>query len=180
MNNLEIEKIKYAKYKDGLFDNLDADTLLSMQVLELLEQSGYSLDMVGTYLFRDMIVRVSKHLNGEDTHRKMLENRELIKELSNPYSQFYADLARNDLDMGINLFHEYLEDAQANVDSQKYDIPESIKRIVHELPDEINYGSAAFLAGAYISKKINPVASSEREYKRTRIKNVRTKEVTDE
>ena len=62
----------------------------------------------------------------------------------------------------------------------KYDIPESIKRIVHELPDEINYGSAAFLAGAYISKKINPVASSEREYKRTRIKNVRTKEETDE
>ena len=118
MNNLEIEKIKYAKYKDGLFDNLDADTLLSMQVLELLEQSGYSLDMVGTYLFRDMIVRVSKRLNGEDTHRKMLENRELIKELSNPYSQFYADLARNDLDMGINLFHEYLEDAQANVDSK--------------------------------------------------------------
>ena len=42
MNNLEIEKIKYAKYKDGLFDNLDADILLSMQALELLEQSGYS------------------------------------------------------------------------------------------------------------------------------------------
>ena len=102
------------KYRNSLENTLNE---LDIEVLTYLENSGYSMDLMGTYYFKDMVITIMEKivsfssLDGEEYNN-------LMNEINNPYSQFYLDLARNRYDLGINTFNEYIRKA-INLDEKE-------------------------------------------------------------
>lgn len=97
--------------------NLNSEELTSIQelnlrILGLLRDLGYNFDMQGTFLTADVIMAAYTFLNNgckvADYDNVMLC---LQKLMSNPYSQFYFDLARNEHGMGTTLFHDRINNA---------------------------------------------------------------------
>ena len=91
------------------YHNLKQQTLneLDFEILSYLENKGYSLEVRGIYLFKEMIMLIMENLlNSTDEEKDILQ-----ENINNPYSQFYLDLARNKNDIGINTYNEYIRQA---------------------------------------------------------------------
>lgn len=112
---LDSQKI-YKLYKEGHITDLGAYRA-DIEVLELLCSLGFSINHPGTCLFKDLVLKILYTLASGD---KM--TREQLKEaLEEPFSAFYFDLARNELDLGIKSFHEIVSDACDNRDGNNAD-----------------------------------------------------------
>ena len=72
--------------------------------------------------------------------------------MNNPFSQFYIDVARNDLDVGIKTFHSHIEDAFTKVNLSKAD-PSLLFELCHNSSNNINYGEYAFIICQYLTTK---------------------------
>lgn len=138
----------YAKYKAGQVDGMSCAKKSEMEVLSILEQLGYPMDAAGTYLYKEVVVRVKDHLAAVRTRREVLGCVNLILQLKDKYSQFYFDIARNDLDLGVKSFHYLLEEMLERIDEAKVD-PVLCKRIYGGFNECMNYGEHAFVLGAY-------------------------------
>lgn len=110
--------------------------LLDLKILELLEKNGFSLDELGTFLYKDVIKKVLLTLQVSKN-----EQEELRQQLKNAYSQIYFDIARNDNDMGLKTFHNYIQVALAKINDE-----EASSTLIADLSREkpLNYGELAF------------------------------------
>ncbi len=80
---------------------------IRMDVIKLLEKEGYSQERIGTYLFSELVLKVTDILsNSNDVDGEKLK---LIEKLGNPYSEFYFELARLELDTGVTSFHALIK-----------------------------------------------------------------------
>lgn len=95
---------KYSAYKEGniLVDDLEKREKLEVETLKILEELGYSLEETGTYFYKDVIVKAVEKLQESSSDENY---QELIAGLSNDFSQFYFDIARNGYDVGLKTFH---------------------------------------------------------------------------
>ena len=99
----------YEKYWEGKNYGFDYIELSGrekdeMNVLYLLELLGFPMDETGTFLYKEMIVEASRELkNSGVAEKKMIKSA-----MANPYSQFYFNIARNNLDIGIKTFHQFV------------------------------------------------------------------------
>ena len=75
------ERRDYEKYKSGSLDELSEDRLVQMEVLDVLEKLSFPMDKMGTYLYKDMIVKVMRYLNGVDDLGHDISEHELLQEL---------------------------------------------------------------------------------------------------
>ena len=75
---------------------------------------------------------------------------ELQNQMQQPFSQFYLDAARNDLDIGIKTFHAYICHALRNVDYACVE-PKVLSDIYGNFSEEADYGKHAFV----IAKRIH-------------------------
>lgn len=119
---------------------------LQMDILETLENLGYPMNENGTYLYKDMIVHVIDEL------KKGKEEQKLLEEMLQKYSQFYVDVARNELDIGIKSFHREIEKAHLKWNSSNADT----KVLEEILPMELQnsgYIKRAYIIGNYIYQK---------------------------
>lgn len=73
-----------------------------MNVLEVLEQLGFPMDKTGTYFYKEIIMKTMEELEMVETKE---EERDLKTAMENSYSQFYFDIARNNIDIGLKSFH---------------------------------------------------------------------------
>ncbi len=97
---------KYSVYKDGALSNMSEEEQQEMNVLEVLEQLGFPMDKTGTYLYKEIIMKTMEELEMVETKE---EERNLKTAMENSYSQFYLDIARNNLDIGLKSFHGYIQ-----------------------------------------------------------------------
>lgn len=140
----------YIKYKNGIKANVDDEELLSFNILSLLERLGFSVDLIGTYLYKDVIIKISNYLLSNDANKDVYNN--LLSDLKNKYSQFYVDIARNELDMGITTFHNYINEAVSKQNSLKGTRVDT--NLVYQIFDkpikELDFATQAFILGNYV------------------------------
>lgn len=139
----------YRLYKLGLADNLSKVEMTELKTLELLEKLGCNMNMAGTYMLKEMVMTIIRHLEGVPVRGEVLTFQELMEEIENPFSQFYFDIARNDLDIGIKTFHAAIQlmilSLQDEVISQ-----EDIMAIFGEKLDIRNYPEVALKIAQYL------------------------------
>ncbi len=102
----------YLEYKDCKDEDIPLESRDIVVILRQLEAMGFPMNKVGTYLYKEMIENIMKSL----------ENDAVIdsSELNNRYSQFYVDIARNNLDIGIKTFHRLIEASLADIDFDQF------------------------------------------------------------
>jgi len=93
-----------------------------------------------------MISKVIKYLSTCETIKDISE---LVSQLRNHFSQFYIEVARIELDMGLKTFHNYVENALGEVNYSKAD-PILLEQILSNNSTDIDYGDLAFIIGTYI------------------------------
>lgn len=143
------DKINYIMYKNKEEKYYSEDENLDLEILELLEKNGFSIEQLGTYLYKDVIKNVIKRMK-ESKSEKDIEQLKL--ELFNPYSQFYVNIARFDNDMGVKTFHNYISQAITTIDYNN--VPSTLvkTRIENE-----NYGELALDLAIYtLEPTLNP------------------------
>lgn len=131
---------QYINYKEHKSENNK-----EMETLYLLEELGYPIDEMGTYFYKDMILKIVGYLENSSNKYE-----ELLDELGNHYSNFYFDLARNELDVGIKTFHEVLESQILNIDHSNAN-PERFDEIFGNMAiNNLGYEEKAFIISTYI------------------------------
>ena len=126
----------YLQYRNGVQRDYTDDDMLNLVILKLLEENGFLLEDVGTYLYKDIIKNVIKCLKNSS-----LDIEKLKCELSSQYSQFYFDISRNERDMGVKSFHSYIKEAIMNLkDNSKFSL----------LFSKFDYGQLAYEVACYI------------------------------
>lgn len=149
MNLVYDDKQDYAKYKAGSFESFSEDRLEQMEILSNLEKLSFPMEEVGTYFFKDMIVKAMRYLDGTDDFGNPISQSELLQELKSPFSQFYFDLARNELDIGLKTFHSHIEHALESVDYGKADTT-LLLEIYSNFSKEADYGEHALIIGKHM------------------------------
>lgn len=101
-NHFDQAAEKYFIYKYGSTSNMSEQEQKEMDVLEVLEQLGFPMDKTGTYFYKEIIMKTMEELEMVETKE---EERDLKTAMGNSYSQFYFDIARNNIDIGLKSFH---------------------------------------------------------------------------
>lgn len=155
------DRAKYAKVKSGEEQELSEDESKSMSVLSILDGLGYPMNELGTYLYKEVIKETHKALEGVTGKRRDMEKcRAILAQLSDGFSQFYRNIAREDLEMGVKSFHLYIQQAISKIDSNAMDL-DLVFDIFGPNPGELDYGLQAFQIAAYmmgfrVKKEIHP------------------------
>lgn len=151
---------RYLAYKENGFEELSEEQELEMKTLEFLKNLGYDLEEIGTYLYKEVIIKVANHLSNEKKRNNLEFCRDLIATLQNAYSGFYFDLARNDRDIGTKTFHSYIDKAHEKRDMTKVSA-ELMVDIYEPCSRELNFGESAFLLGNYVASNLMPASKSK-------------------
>jgi len=154
-------KQDYDKFKNGMLNEISKERKVEMETLDLLENLGYPMEELGTYLYKNMIVNIIGYLNNVKNQNEIIDIREKIQQLKNGFSQFYVDVARNDLDMGIRTFHKHVENALLKVDYSNAD-PILLYKIYNNFNEEIDYGENAFVLASYMTKNLKVSLEGEK------------------
>lgn len=131
-------------YNTGLTETLSEVQLKEMEVLNTLFKLGFPAREEGTYLYKDMIMKAIQLLDGFDDRKEPISESQLLQQMQTKYSQFYVDVARNDLDMGIKTFHSYINHALSSVDYACVD-SNVLSEVYGDFVEEGDYGKHAFV-----------------------------------
>lgn len=170
--NFSIEGLKndnlrdYELFKLGSTEGFTKKKLQKMQVLDSLYRLGFPVNDGGTYLYQAMIVKALHLLDGTDSINVEITEDSLEKLMQAPYSQFYLDTAKYDLDIGIKTFHAYIKQALKGVDYARVD-PNVLSEIYGNFDEEADYGKHAFVIAKHIhdrSKDVQVEATDTKGY----------------
>ncbi len=159
----------YQEYIMGNVDEFSEERLQEMQVLETLYKLGFDAEAPGTYLFKEAIMKALHHLNGFDDMGRPISEEELLSEMEHKYSQFYLDVARNDLDIGIKTYHQYVTHALATLDYASVD-PSVLSDIYGDFSEEADYGKHAFVIAKRMRAKALGIDADTKETGRQYVK----------
>lgn len=139
------DKEDYKKYNQNKKNKLEfsEERSLEMEILILLKKLGYSLQHLGTYLYKDVIVEAMKEIKKIDGDSEAYE--ELKISLNNAYSNLYGFIARDYYEMGINAFHLYIQRALCDVEPKDGTIIPT--------DEDVNYGMYALCIAEYMLDK---------------------------
>lgn len=142
----------FTKYKNGEVDDLSEYTLKEMEILSILEKLGYPLYMLGTYLYKELVMYTYEEIKDFKRNKDKDKAENLLRELNIPYSNLYHIIARDDLEIGIKSFHYHICNAIDEINESKID-NSLAEKIFGKNPVESNYGVQAFKIASYLSKK---------------------------
>ena len=91
----------------------------------------------------------SPYLDGTDDFGNSIDRTQLLDELRSPFSQFYFDIARNELDVGVKTFHSYIEHALESVQYENADAA-LLFEIYSNFSKETDYGEHALIIAEHI------------------------------
>lgn len=155
VTEVSYDKTCYSAYKEGKLAEMSFETEQEMRILELLEQLGFPMDDAGTYLYKNMIARAVRKISDVSTREEILACKDLVTQMKTPYSQFYVDVARNDLDMGVTSFHRCVQRALSKVDATKAE-PMLLFQIYSNFTEDMDYGEQAFVLSSYVAGFLKP------------------------
>ena len=94
------ELYDYLDYRKGELTDITEDKSMSMEILVLLEQLGYPMNKLGTYLYQHLIYKTIKE------RQRLFENDiktdgMILDELQDAFSLHYKQSAIGDLDIGV-------------------------------------------------------------------------------
>lgn len=164
MYEANLDKKAYEKSKKMNSEEVEDSKGISINILRILEGLGYPMDELGTYLYKDVIVEVYKEVKDVSSRKDMNKCRELMASLNNAYSDFYRWIARDDKEMGVTLFHSYIEEAISKIDDNAIDKELAVK-VFGSNPEDLNYGLQAFQLACYIANHY----SMEPDFKKPKI-----------
>lgn len=122
-----------------------------IEVLEMLKELGFSMEEPGTYFYKDVVMKAA-----EMQSDCMLETdsnlAQLSHLLSDPYSQFYFDLARNERDMGIKTFHSHIAKAMSKTQFSHVN-PSLWKDVYGTSMKNSGFVETTLLLSSYISER---------------------------
>ena len=140
----------YKDYKKGEYDNIPNEKLPDMIVLSGLEALGYPMDELGTYLYKTVVLGACSEMKDIDL-KDMVAMNNLILELNVRTSEFYHNLARNELEMGVKTFHSYIIKAVESINADKINAELESKIFGDTKP--ASYGTQAFKIALYLNGK---------------------------
>ena len=141
---------QYLNYKENKLNDISEDKKKEMETLNLLEELGYSIEKVGTYFYKDMILKIVEYLENLEEVNGFKKYNKLLEELANHYSNFYFDLARNDLDVGIKTFHEILKNQISSIDHNNANEEKFHEVFGTKEINNLDYVEKAFIISSYL------------------------------
>lgn len=144
------ELLDYLAYRKDELTDITEDKKLSMETLALLEQLGYPMDQLGTYLYQHLIYKTIKERQRQFEMGNTTDEY-ILGELQDAFSLHYKQTARGDLDIGVRTFHHKVYETVSNVDYKKAD-PVLLYEIFGDEKKEMDYGEQALYMASYISK----------------------------
>lgn len=154
------EKNLYDSLKKGMPYVLTELQKNEVELLSILEKLGFPMSQLGTYLYKDVIVKVCNIINeGEITSNN--KRRKLIARLNDGYDEIYKQIASEDKEIGCKTFHSYIEGAIKDIDETRTDT--SLAEKIYGDKD-ITYGTAAFRIADYYLNEYSY------DYGRTKVK----------
>ena len=124
----DCDRKDFCNYKLGDTEGLTNEKKREMDVLLLLENLGYPMDELGTYLYKNLIIEVIKYLDNVSTRQDIINCKYFLAKLKDFFSDIYLNLARFELEMGIKTFHKTILEAISNIDYSKAD-----KNLIYEI-----------------------------------------------
>lgn len=115
------DKDKYDKYKKGAFVSDKKYDYKNMYILSLLEGLGFSMDELGTYLYKELILEVEEQLEKSSGESSIESYKKLYDQLNNINSNLYAWVYSDYLEMGKKTYMAYLNRAFEKIDLSKVD-----------------------------------------------------------
>lgn len=160
------EKSDYLAFRSNKDMDLTVHRELELEVIRLLENLGYSLEEMGTFFYKDVIVGIVDALDclTESDYKTFLES------LNSPFSQFYFNLARNERDIGTKSFHEYISKAHLSIDVRKAN-RKIVTKLYKNRSRNMNYGEYALFLAKYVKDNIVPrIGKIKNKKKKTNLK----------
>ena len=135
----------YEKYKAGERDSIDYYQLHDMKALSVLDNLGYPMDKMGTYLFKELILDIESKINLYDLN----EPKEIIEDLESDESCIRRNVSVEFLGMSDNIYRRLISNAIAGIDNSRID-SELARNIYgindeNEKPEIIAYNIAQYL-----------------------------------
>ena len=161
------DKSNYIKYKEGITDNFPEEVLTSMKILDILNNLGYPMNELGTYLYKDVILEVYNSIQNISNRNDIEKCRKLLEELNDTFSNFYHYIAREWKELGVKPFHLYIQQSIERINNNNIN-KELSKKIYGDKEEEKNYGLNAFQIAAYVSNKYS--FNNTKEYQKPIIK----------
>ena len=142
------ERDKYLAFKKGKDIDYNYDDYLSNRILMLLEKMGYSVNELGTYAYKNLIMEIINYL--EDGYCEY----DIINYLYNFRSQLYLDVAHDTsyADFGIKTFLSYIDDAFYN--RNKDDLSKSMIANIFGDYKDTDYRIQAYLIACYLENNL--------------------------
>ena len=150
LHECQVDKRRYDIYKSGNSNNSINYDIEEMRVLSMLENLGFDMSEDGTYLYKNMVLKIKNYLCEILTKGENVDLNNYLLGIKEKYSQFYVDVARNDMDMGVRTYHEYLEKAVSMMNLDNAHLGYKIS-LLHSLPEEMDYGEFAFVLAMYLT-----------------------------
>ena len=152
MNEASADRKKYIDYSYGEDLELTEDEMKDMELLEILESLGYSINELGTYLYKDVIKEAYKCIKDLDLKSDDEQKRAIISSLTDAFSGLYHYIARECKEMGVKSFHLYI---QKSIDKINYSLvdKELSTKIFGDQKAEQDYGMQAFQIASYVARK---------------------------
>ncbi len=138
------DREKFQQYQKDKVVDFSKEELKDMKILEILQKLGYSINELGTYLYKDVI----SEIYNEIPKRK---NSELIQELNNIYSSFYLYIASEWKEMGLKTFHAQIKKARERMNIPLID--NELKKRIYGENEKATYGIQAYQIAKYIAKE---------------------------
>ena len=136
------DRERYNEYKATGTKPIDKYEKDSMEIISILERLGFSLDEIGTYLYKELIMSMYQEIknSNEITETKEEMSARLVKKLTH-----------NVLEMPCDQYEELVKESIDSIDGNNIDIELSEKVFKNSI---YNYGENAFeIASHYMDVK---------------------------
>lgn len=112
------DRERYINYKSTNTKPIDKYECDAMEIISILERLGFSLNEVGTYLYKELIMYIYEEIkNGE----------EITEEVDEMCNRFIKKLSLNVLEMTIDQYKEVVKESIDCIDGENADIELSTK-----------------------------------------------------
>ena len=165
------DKNNFQKYQTKDIEDLSEEAIKDMKILDVLQQLGYPMDELGTYLYKDMIREVYDKLEKMSTPKEVYQYKAILSELRKPFSNSYLYIAREWKEMGIKSFHLYIQKALSKVDEQSSNKKLS-KEVYGGKLDRQNYAVNAYRIAIQTLKQIRLSNENTTEHQKKLVRKI--------
>lgn len=145
----------YKKYVDSKNNSKEETEKLDekqVKFLSVLDKLGFPMNEVGTYLYKDVLMSTYDEIMSFSKEDASEKAEYLLEELNDKYSNLYHMIAREEYDIGNNVFHYYITKAFGMRDFSKVD--DTFKDAIFGVDyEEENYTIQTFRIASYMAKK---------------------------